>query len=334
MTALVLRRLLGVVLTLLGLTLVTFLIGRVSGIDPALVLAGDHANSETYQHARDQLGLDLPLWEQYGCYLGHALTGDFGRSVVSGRPVGEDMLEVFPATLELATAGLLIGVLLGVPMGVWAAVRRGGWPDQLVRILSLIGYSTPVFWLGLVGLLVFYGKLGWVGGPGRLDFGFEDVVPSVTGLITIDALLAGEGEVFLNALRHLVLPAAILGMLSLATIARMTRGFMAGQLHQDYVLAARARGLSGARVVWVHAFANIKVPLITVVALSYGGLLEGAVLTETVFAWPGLGLYMKNALFNADMNSVLAGTLVVGTVFIALNRLSDLLYPLLDPRVG
>jgi peptide/nickel transport system permease protein len=334
MTALILRRLLSVVLTLLGLTLVTFLIGRISDIDPVLAIVGDHANRETYEHARLELGLDQPILVQYGRYLQRAITGDFGRSVVSGRPVGEDMLEVFPATLELATAGLLIGVVLGVPMGVWAAVRRGGWPDQLVRILSLIGYSTPVFWLGLVGLLVFYGKLGWVGGPGRLDFGFEDVVPSVTGLITIDALLAGEGEVFVNALNHLVLPAAILGVLSLATIARMTRGFMAGQLHQDYVLAARARGLSFARVIWVHAFGNIRVPLITVVALSYGGLLEGAVLTETVFAWPGLGLYMKNALFNADMNAVLAGTLVVGAVFIALNRLSDLLYPLLDPRVG
>jgi peptide/nickel transport system permease protein len=334
MTALILRRLLSVVLTLLGLTLVTFLIGRISDIDPVLAIVGDHANRETYEHARLELGLDQPILVQYGRYLQRAITGDFGRSVVSGRPVGEDMLEVFPATLELATAGLLIGVVLGVPMGVWAAVRRGGWPDQLVRILSLIGYSTPVFWLGLVGLLVFYGKLGWVGGPGRLDFGFEDVVPSVTGLITIDALLAGEGEVFVNALNHLVLPAAILGVLSLATIARMTRVFMAGQLHQDYVLAARARGLSFARVIWVHAFGNIRVPLITVVALSYGGLLEGAVLTETVFAWPGLGLYMKNALFNADMNAVLAGTLVVGAVFIALNRLSDLLYPLLDPRVG
>ena len=190
----------------------------------------------------------------------------------------------------------------------------------------------PVFWLGLVGLLLFYAKLGWVGGPGRLDVGFDDIVPPVTGMITVDSLLAGEYDVFWNALSHLLLPASILGYLSLAYIARMTRSFMLDQLRQEYVLAARAKGLSPWRVVWRHALGNVWVPLVTVIALTFGSLLEGAVLTETVFAWPGLGLYIKNSLFNADMNAVLGGTVLVGVVFIGLNMLSDLLYPLVDPR--
>ncbi len=197
----------------------------------------------------------------------------------------------------------------------------------------MIGYSTPIFWLGLVGLLVFYARLDWVSGPGRLDVGYEDIVEPVTGMITVDSALAGEWDVFRNALSHLVLPAAILGLYSLAYIARMTRAFMLGQLSQEYILAARAKGLSRTRVVWVHALGNIWMPLITVIALAFGTLLEGAVLTETVFAWPGLGLYLKNSLFNADMNAVLGGTVVIGVVYIGLNLISDLLYPLVDPRV-
>ena len=190
----------------------------------------------------------------------------------------------------------------------------------------------PVFWLGLVGLLLFYAKLGWVEGPGRLDVAFDDMVPMITGLITIDALLAGEEEVFFNALGHLILPASILGYLSLAYIARMTRSFMLAQLEQEYILAALAKGLSPWRVVWVHALGNVWVQLITVVALTFGSLLEGAVLTETVFAWPGLGLYMKNSLFAADLNAVLGATLLIGTIYIFLNMLSDIVYTLVDPR--
>jgi peptide/nickel transport system permease protein len=243
-----------------------------------------------------------------------------------------DLVHVFPATLELSFLALLIGVLLGIPLGVVAATHRGRWQDQVIRFGSLLGYSMPVFWLGLVGLLGFYAKLGWVEGPGRLDVGFDDVVPERTGMITIDSLLAGEHEVLFNALGHLILPASILGYLSLAYVARMTRSFMLGQLRQEYVLAALAKGLSPFRVVWIHALGNVWVQLVTVVALTFGSLLEGAVLTETVFAWPGLGLYMKNSLFNADLNAVLGGTMLVGVVYIGLNMLSDLIYPLVDPR--
>ena len=322
-----------ILLTFAGLTLVTFVIGRVVPIDPVLAVVGDHATNEVYQRARLEMGIDLPIATQYWRYLTHVVHGDFGVSVITSRPVLEDLFRVFPATLELSAFGLLVGVAAGIPMGVVAASQRGRWPDQVVRFGSLLGYSTPVFWLGLVGLLVFYARLGWVGGPGRLDVGYEDVVEPVTGLLTVDSLLAGEYGVFWNALHHLVLPASILGLYSLAYVARMTRSFMLGQLQQEYIVAAMAKGLSPARVLWVHALGNIWVPLITVIALTFGGLLEGAVLTETVFAWPGLGLYLKNSLFNADMNAVLGGTVLIGVVYIGLNLVSDLLYPLVDPRV-
>ncbi|HYF57027.1 MAG TPA: ABC transporter permease, partial [Salinarimonas sp.] len=278
------------------------------------------------------LGLNRPLWEQFAIYLGNVLRGDFGISTLSANPVMTDIRRFFPATLELATVGTLIGAGLGIPLGVWAAVRRGGLADQVVRIMGLVGYSVPIFWLGLMALLVFYARLGWVAGPGRIDVAYEYTLTPVTGLILLDAAMQGEWEAFGNALSHLILPASLLGYFSLAYISRMTRSFMLNELAQEYVVAARAKGLSEARIVWRHALRNAAVPLVTVVALSYAGLLEGSVLTETVFAWPGLGLYITNSLQNADMNAVLGGTIVVGSIFIGLNLLSDLLYRLLDPR--
>ena len=321
-----------VILTFLGLTAVTFVIGRFMPIDPVISIVGDKASTEVYDRVYKELGLDQPVVVQYATYLAKVVRGEFGNSVMTARPVVEDVWRVFPATMELASLALIIGVLVGVPMGVIAATNRGRVVDQIVRFMSLLGYSMPVFWLGLVGLLLFYAKLGWVEGPGRLDVAFDDMVPMITGLITIDALLAGEEEVFFNALGHLILPASILGYLSLAYIARMTRSFMLAQLEQEYILAALAKGLSPWRVVWVHALGNVWVQLITVVALTFGSLLEGAVLTETVFAWPGLGLYMKNSLFAADLNAVLGATLLIGTIYIFLNMLSDIVYTLVDPR--
>ena len=319
-------------LTFLGLTCVTFFIGRVIPIDPVLAIVGDKASHDTYMQVYHELGMDKPIYVQYWRYLMKVLHGDFGNSVITSHPVLEDLLHVFPATLELSLLALIIGVVFGIPLGVIAATHRGKWQDQIVRFGSLLGYSMPVFWLGLIGLLLFYAKLGWVEGPGRVDVGFDDIVTPITGLITVDALIEGEYDVFWNAVSHLILPASILGYLSLAYVARMTRSFMLGQLKQEYVLATLAKGLSPFRVVWVHALGNVWVPLVTVIALTFGSLLEGAVLTETVFAWPGLGLYMKNSLFNADLNAVLGGTMLVGVCYIGLNLLSDLLYPLVDPR--
>jgi len=280
---------------------------------------------------REELGLNKPLWEQFGIYVAKVLQGDFGRSVLTSNPVMQDIRRAFPATLELATLGTIIGAGLGVPLGVWAALRRGRLPDQVVRVVGLIGYSAPIFWLGLMALVVFYARLGWVAGPGRIDIVYEYTLTPVTGLLLVDTAMAGEWEAFGNALSHLILPASLLGYFSLAYISRMTRSFMLNELGQEYVVAARAKGLSEARIVWRHALRNAMVPLVTVIALSYAGLLEGSVLTETVFAWPGLGLYITNSLQNADMNAVLGGTIVVGSIFIGLNLLSDLLYRMLDP---
>jgi peptide/nickel transport system permease protein len=202
-----------------------------------------------------------------------------------------------------------------------------------VRVLCLFGYSIPVFWLGLVGLFVFYGKLGWVSGTGRLDIGYDDIVTTRTGILLIDAAIDGEWDIFRNAFSHLILPAGILAYFSLAYIARMARSFMIDQLSQEYVTAALIKGRSYWGAVWHHAFPNIMVPLITVIGLSYASLLEGAVLTETVFAWPGLGQYITRALFNSDMNAVLGGTVLIGTVFIGVNLFCDFLYKVFDPRL-
>ena len=319
-------------LTYLGLLAVTFFIGRVIPVDPVLAIVGDRAPEHVVERVREELGLNKPLYVQFGIYIQKVAHGDFGTSVLTANPVLQDIARTFPATLELATLGILIGVSVGVPLGVWAAVRRGGLVDQVVRVMGLIGYSVPIFWLGLMALVLFYARLGWVGGPGRIDVVYQYTLQPVTGLLLVDAALGGEWEAFRNALSHLILPASLLGYFSLAYISRMTRSFMLNELSQEYVVAARAKGLSETRIIWRHALRNAMVPLVTVIALSYAGLLEGSVLTETVFAWPGLGLYLTNSLQNADMNAVLGSTIVVGSVFIGLNLLSDLLYQLLDPR--
>lgn len=319
--------------TFVGLTAVTFFIGRLTNIDPVLAVAGDKAGKAVYDQTYIALGLDRPLIVQYALYLKRVLSGEFGVSVLTSRPVLSDLLRVFPATFELATVAIIIGVMAGVPAGVWAGARKGRWPDHIIRITGLFGYSVPVFWLGLVGLFFFYGKLGWVSGTGRLDVFYDDIVAPRTGIILIDSAIAGEWDIFANAFSHLILPATILGYFSLAYIARMTRSFMIEQLAQEYVTAARVKGRTFWGAVWRHAFPNIMVPLITVIGLSYASLLEGAVLTETVFAWPGLGLYITRALFNSDMNAVLGGTILVGAMFVAINLFSDFLYRIFDPRL-
>ncbi|MEO9779396.1 MAG: ABC transporter permease [Sedimentitalea sp.] len=324
--------LLTLVLTFVGLTAITFTIGRVMPTDPVLAIIGDRAPQETYDRVYKEMGLDRPIYEQYGRYLSELAHGNLGTSIMTSRPVLEDIKRFFPATLELATIATLMGVLIGVPMGVWAAVNQGRFIDHAVRVLGLIGYSIPVFWLGMVALLIFYGKLGWVAGPGRLDVYLDGIVETQTGFILIDAALAGEWDIFWNAVSHLILPASILGAFALAYIARMTRSFMLDQLNQEYILTARVKGVSEGAVIWRHAFRNVLVQLITIIGLTYASLLEGSVLTETVFSWPGIGQYITTSLFNADMNAVLGGTVVVGTCFVGINMLSDLLYKLVDPR--
>jgi len=326
------RIVLSILVTMIGLLFVTFFIGRVMPIDPVLSVVGESASLETYNAAYKALGLDQPLFVQFFYFLVDVARGDFGVSLLTARPVSQDLIRVFPATVELATVGTVIGVVLGVPLGVIAAVKRDSWIDQIARVVALVGYSMPVFWIGLIGLLIFYGILGWIGGPGRLDIFYVDMIPSVTGMILVDSLIAGDMSIFWNAVSHIALPAGLLAYYSLAYISRMTRSFMLEQLSQEYITTARVKGLSEHAVVWRHALGNVKVPLVTVIALSYASLLEGSVLTETIFSWPGIGLYITTALLSADMSAVLGGTIVVGLVFVCLNILADLLYKYFDPR--
>ncbi len=323
-------------ITLLGLMLVTFVIARVVPIDPVLTVVGERATTAQYDAARAAMGLDDPLWQQFAIYVWNTLHGDLGSSLRTKLPVLGEIARYLPATLELATLATIIGVLVGVPAGVLAATRPGTWADQIVRVVGLVGYSVPIFWLGLIGLLVFYGKLGWVGGPGRLDANYsmmlEFDITQYTGMILIDTALNGRWDMFVNALSHIALPAILLGYTSLAYISRMTRSFMMNELGQEYITTARVKGMPERRVIWVHAMRNVLVPLITVIALSYAYLLEGSVLTETIFAWPGLGRYITDALFANDMPAVIGGTVVVGTLFVTLNLVSDVLYRLVDPR--
>ncbi|MDY6964329.1 MAG: ABC transporter permease [Pseudomonadota bacterium] len=327
-----LRFLVMAVTTLFGLLAVTFFIGRVIPIDPVLAIVGDRAPQHVVERIRLELGLDLPLYQQFWIYLKQVLSGDFGTSVLTTNPVLTDILRVFPATIELATIGTIIGAVLGIPLGVLAAVKRGSIADQVVRVIGLVGYSVPIFWLGLLALVLFYAKLGWVAYPGRMDIVYEYTFTPNSGFYLVDAILQREWAVVWDLFRHIILPGSLLGYFSLAYISRMTRSFMLNELSQEYIVAARAKGLSETRIIWFHALRNAAVPLVTVIALSYAGLLEGSVLTETIFSWPGLGLYITNSLQNADMNAVLGGTVVIGAVFVAINLLSDLLYRTLDPR--
>lgn len=309
------KRLLQVVITLFGLLLLTFTIGRVMPIDPVLAIVGPDADQSTYQQVYQQLGFDKSLTTQFGIYFVNLLHGDLGNALLTGKPVVDDIIRVFPATMELATMAIIVGAGLGIPLGVLAAARRNSVSDYVVRIISLAGYSTPIFWVGMMGLLVFYAWLGWVGGAGRVDLGLDGVVPRRTGLMTVDALLAGNGQVFWNAINHLILPASLLGFHSLAYISRMTRSFMLAQLSQEFIITARVKGLTERQVIWNHAFRNILVQLLTVVALAYGALLEGAVLIETVFSWPGFGSYLTGSLLLGDMNAVMGCVLLVVAIF-------------------
>jgi len=320
------------VITFTGLLAITFFIGRKIPIDPVLAILGDRASASAYAAARLELGLDKPLIEQFIIYVRDVLHGHLGMSLLTANPVIDDIRRVFPATLELATLSIIVGVAIGVPLGVIAAVRHNRWIDHVARVVGLIGSSVPVFWLALMGLLLFYARLHWVSGPGRIDPVYDGMVDTKTGSLLVDSLIAGEWDVFANAFSHIVLPAGILAFYSIAYLSRMTRSFMLDQLSQEYVTTARAKGLSERRVIWRHAFGNIAVPLLTVIALAYSYLLEGSVLTEIVFAWPGIGSYLTGALLNADMNAVLGSTLVIGATFITLNLLTDALYRVFDPR--
>jgi len=326
------RRVGHLAVSLFILLCVTFVIGRILPADPVGAIVGELADPAAYAAMRAKLGLDLPIYQQFLIYLNGLAHGDFGTAVLTGNPVSSDLARAFPATFELATLAILISTLVGVPLGLTAALFRDSFIDKIARLVALVGHSIPVFWFGIVGLVIFYAGLNWVGGPGRIDVFYEGLVMPQTGLLLVDSLLQKETDIFWNAAAHIILPAVILAYAAMAYITRMTRSFTLEQLSQDYVIAARAKGVGPARTVTGHVLPNIAVQLITILAISYGGLLEGAVVTEIVFSWPGIGQYMTNALMIGDMNAVVAGTIIIGFIFMFLNFLADIAYAIFDPR--
>jgi peptide/nickel transport system permease protein len=319
---------------LLGITLMTFVLSHAVPADPIAANLGEQAaaNPEIVAAFRHQWGLDRPLYEQYGIYLWHLAHGDFGTSISTRQPVGLDLRQRLPATIELAFAAMAISVAIGIPLGILSAVRRERATDQLTRVGSLVGVSVPIFWLGLVAIFVFYNRLGWAPAPGRLSATIQRP-PFVTGFVVLDALLAGRTDAALDALRHLVLPAVVLSSYSVSVITRMTRGSMLEILGEDYVRTARAKGLHERAVVLRHAARNSLIPVVTIIGLSFGGLLSGAVITETVFSWPGLGLYAFSSATSLDFPAIMGVGVVVATVYLLVNLIVDVAYALLDPRI-
>jgi peptide/nickel transport system permease protein len=312
---------------------ITFIISHLIPGDPARLLAGDRASDEIVRHIRQQLGLDLPLWQQFARYVDALLHGDLGTSIRTGRPVLEDLKTFFPATLELAFCALLIALVVGIPLGVLSAVYRNRWTDHLVRLMALTGISTPAFWLGLGVIVLFYGKLDWLPGSGRLDDWF-DPPTRVSGFYLLDSLLEGNIEVFFNALQHLILPAATLAFVHLGIVARQIRSAMLEQLNEDYIRTALASGLPKFTIVVRYALPNALIPSITVLGLALGDLLYGAVLTETVFAWPGMGAYVVSSIQALDFPAVMGFAIVVSFAYVLVNLVVDLLYLWIDPRMG
>jgi peptide/nickel transport system permease protein len=315
-----------------GMTVVMFIISRVIPIDPALAAAGQDATWEMIENIRKQMSLDKPLFVQYYIYIKSLSQGDFGISILSSRPVLDDMLHYLPATVELVLASIVISVLLGIPLGVVSAVRPGKTTDNVSRLISLFGICSPVFWTGLMLQLIFYKYLGILPYGGRL----VDSIPpplTITGLYTIDSLLTGNFDVFIDSMKHLLLPAITMSGITLALVTRMTRSCLLDVMREDYIRTARAKGLSENVVVYVHALRNALIPVVTVIGLRVGTLLGGAVLTETVFSWPGIGRYAFKAIEIMDFPVLMGFSIIIVFLYAFINLLLDIFYMIIDPRM-
>jgi peptide/nickel transport system permease protein len=326
------RRFVGFVAVMIGISIITFGLSHLVPADPAIAALGDHAKEEQIEAFREKYGLNKPVPEQYWIYVTGILRGDLGISLRTRRPVAEDLRNFFPATFELSLTALILSILIGIPAGVVSATARNRLPDHIVRLLSLVGGSVPIFWLGLILIGFFYGRLGWLPGGARID-SFIPPPPEVTGLFIIDSLLAGNSKAFWSSLQHLFLPALALGYFSTAIIARMMRSSMLEVLGQQYVLAARAKGLGQRKVIWRHAARNALIPTVTTIGVTFGSLLSGAVLTETIFSWPGLGRYATHSVTSLDFPAVMGVTLLAALVYTLTNLVVDLGYQWLDPRI-
>jgi len=326
------RRLIFLVFVVFGVTVVTFVISHMIPGDPARMMAGDRATNEIVENMRRQLGLDQPLWRQYVTYIGQVAQGDLGISIRTQRPVIDDIKRFFPATIELALAALIFAVVAGIPLGVLSAVAKDRWIDQISRTISVTGISTPAFWLGLLLIYVFYGRLGILPGSGRLASGITPP-PTITGFYTLDSLLTLDWPALRSSLTHLVLPALTLGFVHLGIVTRQIRSAMLEVLQEDYVRTARASGLPRRTVLFGHALRNALIPSVTMIGLAFGDLLYGAVLTETVFAWPGMGNYVVQSITALDFPAIMGFTVVASTAYVLLNLSVDLVYMWLDPQI-
>ncbi|WP_298495895.1 ABC transporter permease subunit [uncultured Maritimibacter sp.] len=328
----ILSRLLTFVPTFIGVTLISFAFIRVLPGDPIIVMAGERGmTEERYQQLSEQFGFDQPLYIQFWDFFTGVLQGDLGESYVTKRPVWDEFFALFPATMELSLVAILLAILLGIPAGVIAAVNRGKFFDRALMSSALVGYSMPIFWWALLLIIVFSGNLGWTPVSGRIDllYFFE----AKTGFMLIDSLLSGQDGAFISAVRHLILPSIVLATIPLAVIARQTRSAMLEVLGEDYIRTAKAKGLAPIRVNGVHALRNAMIPVITVIGLSVGTLLAGAILTETIFSWPGIGKWMVDSIFRRDYPVVQGGLLLVALIVMIVNLIVDLLYGLINPKI-
>lgn len=330
----ILRRALFAIPLILGITVIAFLIANAIPADPTTTNLPQNAlnDPELVQAFRERWGLDQPPLQQYFTYLGNLLQGDLGVSIKTNNPILEDIQQFLPATIELATYSIVVGLGMGVSFGVISAVWRDSILDYVVRVFALIGVSFPVFLLALIALTVFHAQLGWTVGPGRLGFLVRDP-PLVTGFFTIDSLLAGQWDTFRNAVSHLVLPSIVLGSYVSGIIARITRSSLLEVLGSDYIRTARAKGVREATVILRHGLSNALIPVVTIIGLLYGNLLAGAVLTESIFAWPGLGRYVFRASTSQDFPAIMGVSMLIAIIYIFVNFIVDILYYLLDPRI-
>lgn len=325
------KRILMLIPVLIGVSIIVFLIMRVFSPDPAPIVLGEHATQQSMQEWRLANGLNDPIWLQYVNYIKDAMTGNLGTSYYTKAPVTQEIFSRFPATIELAIAAIIFASLLGIFLGVVSAVKKNSIFDNGGRILALIGVSMPIFWLGILLIILFSGTLHWLPSTGRLNPLYQPT--QITGFYLIDSLLTGNMNALVDALRHLVLPALALGMYSMAIITRMTRSSMLESMSQDYIRTARAKGITNRRVIRKHALRNALIPIVTVIGLQFGSLLGGAVLTETVFSWPGIGAYTVNCILKSDFPVVQGVVLLVAVVYVLVNLAVDIIYAFLDPRI-
>ncbi|MGB5329717.1 MAG: ABC transporter permease subunit [Gammaproteobacteria bacterium] len=328
----VLKRIALLVPIFFGVTLMAFGFIRMLPGDPVAALAGERdMTPERHAEIMVKLGLDKPVWQQYLDYIWNLLHGDFGTSVLTNRPILDEFLELFPATIELGLTAMFLAVVIGVPIGIFAAVKRGTLYDQGIMGISLVGYSMPIFWWGLLLIILFGGIWGLTPVSGRISFLFD--VETVTGFLLIDSLLSGEEGAFASAMHHMILPTIVLGTIPLAIIARQTRSAMLEVLSEDYVRTARAKGLSPLRVYGLHALRNAMITVITVIGLQVGTLMAGAILTETIFSWPGIGKWIIFSVFSRDYYAVQGGLVLIAMIIMSVNLVVDLLYGLINPRI-